>query len=222
MKTLVLRGTLVTLILLTAKFNYAQVYNTVNTANKSIINSKESRAGLVGDPYLFPTYQKAFVKFGNQNSKSAIYEIKYDQLEDVLAVKGTGTEEYSFNDPVTEFKFEESGRLFRSGFGALGKATEKSFYEVIYDGKTKLIRRNIKVILEGKEYNSATVTRKVEGDIANFVVREDQKLIPVKINEKSIVAALAKPELSKYIKDNKLNLKEDADLVKLFTYYDSL
>ena len=222
MKTIILKGALLAVMLFAAELGYAQGYNGMNSGNASVIRAKESRANLVGDPYLYPIYKKAYVKFGSGSTNSAVYEVKYDQLEDMLAVKGAGTEEYSFNDPVVEFKFQDENRIFRSGFAPVGKAVEKSFYEVVYDGKTKFLKRDAKVIIEGKEYNSATITKKVESDVAYYIVKPDGKPVAVKANEKSIVAELGKPELSKYIKENKLNLKDNADLVKLFTYYDSL
>lgn len=198
-------------------------FNKVQTTNRNVLNAKESRDGIVGDPYLYKDFKKAFVKFNSGNSTPGYYEIKYDQLDDVILVKGKGTdEELSFSDPVVEFQFDDGKKLFRNGFSPVDKANEKSYFEVIYDGKTKYLKRNTKVIIEAKEYNSATTIKKIEKDEA-FYIAKDNKLVTIKANEKSLIKTLGKDiELSKYIKDNKLNLKEDADMGKLLAYYDTL
>ena len=215
-------GTLLLLLALTAV--RAQVYSKVGTANRNILNAKESRAGLVGEPYLFRDFKKAAVKFAGGTSSPGFYEIKYDQLEELVVTKGKDAEdELTFSDPVAEFKFDDSGRLFRNGYNAVDKSTEKSFYEVIYDGKTQYLKRLTKVIIEAKEYNVATVTKKIENETALYIAKADKKPIAVKANEKTVLKALGKEaEISKYIKDNKLNLKSDADMIKLLTYYDTL
>lgn len=224
MKQMIVVG--ICLVALSTSFNKAnaQVYSNVATANRNIMNAKESRAGLVGEPYLYKDFKKAMVKFGGGASSPGYYEIKYDQLEEAIVVKGKGIdEELAFSDPVVEFKFDESGRLFRNGFSPVDKATEKSYYEVLYDGKTKYLKRSTKVIIEAKEYNSATVTKKIEDDSALYIAKEDKKPLSVKANEKSVLKVLGKEaELSKYIKDNKLNLKNDGDMGKLLAYYDTL
>jgi len=199
-------------------------FNKVQTANRNILNTKQSRAGLVGEPYLYKDFKKAMVKFNGGTSSPGYYEVKYDQLEDILVVKGKDIdEELTFSDPVAEFKFDDNGRIFRNGFNAVDKATDKSYYEVLYDGKVKYLKRIGKVIIEAKEFNSATVTKKIENDIVLYLVKEDKTPMSVKANEKSVLKVLGKEtELSKYIKENKLNLKNDADLGKLLAYYETL
>lgn len=218
MKTI--KGILIATILCLATTSYAQVYSTVNSPSRNAVNSKESLAGLVGEPYLYIDFKKAFVRFSN--AVTSLYEIKYDQLADEIVVKGEGNQEYAFSDPILEFKFQDSKTTFRSGFAPTSpKTSEKSFYQVIFDGNTKYIKRMAKVVIDAKQYNGP-VTKKVEEDYAYFIVRPGGNPESVKNNEKSILAALAKPELNAYVKANKLNLKNDEDVIKLLAYNDSL
>ena len=214
------KGFLVVAMLGLAGTGYAQVYNQVNSASRNTINSKESLAGLVGDAYLYNDFKKAFVRF--PNAVTSPYEIKYDQLADEVVVKGEGTQEFAFSDPILEFRFQDTKRTFRSGFASTSpKTSEKSFYEIIFDGNVKYIKRAAKVVIEARVYNGLAV-KKIEEDNAYFIVKPGGNPEPVKNNEKSILAALGKPELSEYVKKNKLNLKNDEDVAKLLAYNDSL
>lgn len=218
MKTI--KGILVGALLCLSATSYGQVYSQVNSPSRGAVNSKESLAGLVGEPYLYKDFKKAFVRFSNANT--SLFEIKYDQLADEVVVKGEGTQEYAFSDPILEFRFQDTKKTFRSGFASTSpKTSEKSFYEILFDGKVKYIKRASKIIIEGKEYNGPIV-KKIEEDNAYFIVKPEGNPEPVKNSEKSILAALGKPELSAYVKTNKLNLKNDEDVAKLLAYNDSL
>lgn len=223
MKSFLVKSIILGIVLLTsANGVIGQVYSSVNAFNKAgLINSKETYREIKGDPFLFKDYKTASIKFANSNA--ATYSIKYDQLEDKVIVKGPGTEEYAFNDAVAEFNFKDDNKLFRAGFAPVGKMTEKSFYQIIHDGKTKYIKRLGKIIIESKGYNTPTIEKKVETDNSYYIVRNDNIPVLVKNNEKSIIAMLDKKgDFSKYIKDNKLNLKNDEDVTKFLSYYDSL
>ncbi len=216
MKTI--KGILMGLMFCFAVNSYGQVYSTVNSASRNAINSKESLAGIEGEAYLNKDFQKAFVRFAN--SQTSLYEIKYDQLADEVVVKGDKEQELAFNETVLEFKFQDSKRVFRNGFSPEGKSTERSFYEVLFDGKVKYLKKIHKSIIQATGYN--TITRKIMDDVRYYIVLADSKLQPVKNNEKSILAVLAEPKLSDYAKANKLNLKNDEDVAKLLAYNDSL
>lgn len=194
---------------------------TVNTY-KNLITVKESRADLSGSPYLFSDWQTATIKFGEgiQPKKETI---KYDLLEDILVIKGEDESEYTFTDPPKEFQLLGSSEVYKNGFVSIDRFTEKTFYNVIYDGKVKYLKKDSKVILESQGYNSASVEKKVADETTYYLVKGDNKPVKVKNNEKSIVNFLGKSEkLSEYIKDNKLDLKSNLGIVKLLTFYEAL
>ncbi|WP_316799093.1 hypothetical protein [Pedobacter frigidisoli] len=211
--------TLIASVIFTEKLN-AQI-TTVNTY-KNLITVKESRADLLGSPYLYAEWQIATVKFGEgvQPKKESI---KYDLLDDILVVKGEGGNEYTFTDPPKEFQILGSSEIYKNGFSAVDRFTQKTFYNVIYDGKVKYLKKDSKIVLESKSYNSASIEYKVADETFFYLVKEDNRPVKVKNNEKSIISLLGKADqLSKYIKENKLDVKTDDGIVKLLTYYDTL
>lgn len=200
----------------------AQITTVNNYRNKNLLTIRESRGELEGSPYLFPDWKRGIVKFLSGEVQVSD-NLNYDQLEDIVVTKGDDGVECVFNDPIFEFTFNDNHKVFRSGFLATKGITTRSFFEIIYDGKTKLIKKQGKVILESKTYNSATVTKKVEDKIGTYIVKEGDKPVAVKNNEKGLLGLLNhSEELIKFIREQKLNLKKDADMITLLTFYDSL
>ncbi|GGI28942.1 hypothetical protein [Pedobacter mendelii] len=199
---------------------HAQV-KTVGTY-KNLITVKESRSDLEGSPYLYPEWEEATVKF-SAGINPLTENVKYDLLEDIVVAKGANDEEYSFNDMPTEFVLTNSKEIYRNGFPPMDSMTEKTFYQVIYDGKVKFLKKLSKTVIESKGYASASVTKKVSETINYYVLTKDKKFLKVKNNEKSIIAALGNGDaLGKFINDNKIDLKSNDGIIKLLTFYDGL
>jgi hypothetical protein len=219
----------ITLIILLLSINgtnsFAQLSNrVVANANGDILRIKKEDPGdVTGSPYLYDDWVKGNVVFAD-NTATRNVELRYDVLDNVLVTKSKTGEENIFSDPVSEFTLNilNKERLFKNGFTGGNGINNKTFFEVVYNGKTKILKREVKTILESKGYNTGTISRKIENSSIYYIAREDKSTEVIKNNEKSILTALGKPELATYVKDNKLNLKNDADIVKLLTHYDTL
>lgn len=176
-----------------------------------------------GSPYLRADWIEGVVKLQNGQSFKGI-QLKYDQVADELLFSHKG-QTLSFVQPVREFKLltPEKEMLFRNGFKTPEKHSEKMFFEVLFDGGTKLIGRRSKQITESKEYNSATTTRKFVPVESLFIIR-DGSAVKIRKDKKSILSALSDKsnQLENYIKANNLNLKDEAGIVRLVEYYNSI
>lgn len=188
-------------------------------------------AEIKGSPFLLEGWAKGNVKFTN-NSVLKNVALKYDQVMGDLLFKGKNDESYYFNDPVREFSLTyidnnlEINQKFRNGFPNVKNLTEKSFYEVLVDGKVKLLKRNNKSISETKEFNSATVVKEVNQNIVYYIARGTE-IIPLKksLDLKSLAAAIdpQKPAtVIDFSNQNKFDPRTEADLEKIVTYYNSL
>lgn len=154
-------------------------------------------------------------------------DIKYDQVEDQLIYRGTDGQAMNFVDKIAEFNLLTSDgntTVFKKGFPASKGITPENYAEVLVEGKTKLLKRTAKHIQESREYNSATVDRTITSTTLYYLVGDNGEIANISKDKKSILKALPakSSELEQYISSNKLNLKEDQDLVKLITYYNSL
>ncbi len=183
-----------------------------------------------GSAYLIANWAAGTVTF--VNGKTITAPIKYDLVRDELLFQNKGdSAAMSFVEPVKGFGFtnaaiEESNIIppvFSSGFPAVDSQTPASFYQVIADGKTKLLRYYKKTIRTDKAFNSATST-KTFVLINLYYVFINNQITKIKPGQKTILAALNDKagQLQTYMKSNTVNYKNDADLAKLFTYYNSL
>lgn len=178
---------------------------------------------VVGSPYLLQNWTKGNVKFADANPINNV-ELKLDLLENVLVTRGKNDLENVFSSKVVEFTLDDSGkqRLFRTGFVKSNNQAIPSYLEVLYDGKTKLLVREVKTVIESTGYNITIVTKNINSSLEYYISKANGPVNLIKLNDKSILTVLDKPELAKYIKDNKLNLKEIGDVLRLLQYYDTL
>ncbi|WP_347157208.1 hypothetical protein [Pontibacter chitinilyticus] len=177
-----------------------------------------------GSPYLQDDWAKGTVQFANGKAYDGL-DLKYDMVADMLLFKDDKGQTLEFVQPVAKFTVETADgvKTFQNGFPGEGTATDKSYYQVLANGKATLLKRGAKVVREAKQYNSATIEKNIM-DIGAYYINKDVALHKIKNNEKAVLAELSDqaPALKEFIKANKLNLKEEEDLVKLVNYYNSL
>lgn len=181
-----------------------------------------------GSPYFANSWIKGSVMMTNGKHYAGV-DLKYDQVADELLFKNAKGEMLNFVDPVKEFKLiiadEPDARIlfFRNGYKPAADATAKTFYQIMSDGETPLVKRLTKKVMEIKPYGSATIIKTFEEVQTYFVIKSG---LPVKVrkDKKALLAVLGdyNNELEEFIKTNKLNLKSDADFIMLMTYYNSL
>lgn len=187
-----------------------------------------SYTDLKGSPYFLDSWNKGIITQANGQSYKDV-ELKYDQLEDELIFRDQQGRELGFAIPVKEFKINyilegvPKSSLFRNGFEPFKGSTEKNYYEILYDGPVKLAKKNVKHIEQYREYNSATTTKSVIERVKYYFYTANQ-LKEFKKDEKSVRLAFGEksPTVLKYIDDNKLDLKKDTDLIKVFSFFSTI
>ncbi|SFA43274.1 hypothetical protein SAMN04488511_103302 [Pedobacter suwonensis] len=180
---------------------------------------------LKGSPYFVDIWSKGLVKQSN-GQKLRDIDLKYDQLQDELIFKNTDGRELGFAVPVTEFKISyiingsTKSSIFRNGFEPFKGSTAQNYYEILYEGKLSLAKKNVKRIEEYREYNSATITKSIIERVKYYYYKAN-KLSEFKRDTNSIKEAFGDhaDSLLTYIRENKLDLKNDMDLIKIFDYY---
>jgi hypothetical protein len=132
---------------------------------------------------------------------------------------------YRLGPEVLEFTIPTGSELcqFRRGFPAVGSLSEQTFYRVLHDGVTKLLKYHEKKMREEKAYNSATTTKRFETTERLYILKDGTMTLVRRGDRKGIMALLAdKRDLMEYtIKEQQLNLKEEEDITKLLEEYDA-
>ncbi|MFD1258525.1 hypothetical protein ACFQ3S_17090 [Mucilaginibacter terrae] len=175
-----------------------------------------------GDPYLFDKWLPGKVQAANDKTYDG-FKLKYDIADDLLVFAYDSADEpLKFVDDIKTFTIIlPEPIVFTNGFPSIDKQTSQSYYQLISNGKTKLLKRRTKVVLESKGYN--TVVKKYQ-EYNNYYIFKDNKIAKLE-NPKKTLYALAgakKTDIDNYLKSNSINFKRDEDLARLFDYYNTL
>lgn len=178
-----------------------------------------------GSPYLAEDFLPAVVKMKDGKTFKDI-PLKYDQVTGELIFKDPTGKLVTFADPVAEFRFtggKLANQAYRAGFSSTEQGNVNTFYQVLYDGGTIVLKDARKNLIEHRAYNSSTPVKSIVETPAYYLVMGNT-LEKIRKDKKSVLLVLKDKatELDKYITENKLNLKEDADLARLLQYYDSI
>ena len=178
-----------------------------------------------GNPYLSEDWVQGTVTLASGESYNDV-PLKYDLVRNEPLFQNSKGEAMSFVSPVRKFSLqgnEKSVLQFRNGFKATDGGTPETFYQVLMDGETQLLKKISKVVTETKPFNSATTVKTFEQVQILFLVKDG---LPIKIrkDKKVVLEALGdySAQLEAYIKANKLNLKSEEGLIALVSYYNSL
>jgi hypothetical protein len=173
-----------------------------------------------GSPFLFNDWNPGIVKFRNGRFAKGVglrFNIYNNQL-----YFNKDDKQFEFELPVEEFmirsfKATDSVDVFyRCGFPATEKTTSQTFLEVLADGKFVLLKYRSKVINSFKPYNQAE--RKKFDDREQLFVYAEGHMLKIKKDKESLTEALPqyKAEILSIIEQQKLKLKNESDLEKLF------
>jgi len=187
----------------------------------------KSYEGVQGSPYLSDQWAMGVVKMTDGRTYKDV-PLKYDEVQDELYFQDKKAQTLAFVDHVNEFKINYVAnnkpyeKVFRNGFKNIPGSSEASFFEVLSDGTAQLLKKTTKVQAETREYNAPVVKNFEEN--AKYYLIVSGKVIPFKKDKKFILENLPnkRTELEAYIKTNNINLKDDADLAKLISYYNSM
>jgi hypothetical protein len=182
---------------------------------------EKTNSDITGSPFLNDEFINGKVTLTN-GKKYENVALKYSAYKDELYFKNPKDNSLlSFVVAVKEF--ELSGLKYITGLPAVDNFTEKSFYVLLTNGKTKLLVKNYKTILQSKPYNSPTIEKKFE-DYKSYYIFKDGIMKRFKPSKKEFMQIFAEKssEIDSYLKKEEIDFKNNADLAKVFEYYDTL
>lgn len=182
-------------------------------------------ADLDGSPYLSTEWAAGKIIFKN-NYKVDNAALRYDAYNECLEVDIKSVEYMAKFSDLKEFTYEDPATKKSLRFKYLALEEGSSMLQLIFDGKIIFgIHNKVK---RGRGSGSGAdglnpIKDKLTLTKTYYLIKEG-KAIKVVRTKKSILNALPdqKKVLESYIDENKLDVKEDEDIIKLFTYYDSL
>jgi len=212
--------------------SFAQIYNSssyLSDYNGSILKPNKSFEGVQGSPYLSEDWCKGQV-INTQDKQFEVAKIRYNILQNRIEYELNG----SIFEPTIACKefvlYENPGdgsqviRRFRTHFPATETQRENMFYEVLYDGKAKLLRY---YTIRINEYAEPMTTTKIKRftKVSSLFIYHPTKHTVVKISKakEDLLAVFddKKENIEQFMSDNKIrkNANEEA-IIKVCQFYD--
>ncbi|WP_128548333.1 hypothetical protein [Larkinella soli] len=177
-----------------------------------------------GSPYLDEAWKNGALTTATNRSYDKL-KIRFDTYAGELEYLQNG-QTYRLNpENVKEFRIADGNELvFRNGFAATGSNTPNTFYQVLVDGPTKLLKQYKVNLMESKAYNSATGNREFQKQDWYFVAKPDGSVQRIQKTKKSVLAAFPeqKDRVEKLMKEKDISLNEESGLSALVTAVNGL
>jgi hypothetical protein len=210
------------------------VNNTVAFYHQSLGDQSGLYNGIqhAGYPFVFETGDHPFFYSAAATTGAVVYNnivypninLHYDEVADVLIFEDATHRIQLINERVSRFTIAENNfiRIVKDSLGE--SAISSGFYNLLYEGNTAAIKKEVKKIREEVRNNSEGVLRHIETK-TYYYIKKKNEYYAVK-RKKNVLGLLKdkKKEVQQYIKDNNLSFKNDRDnmLKKITAYYDQL
>lgn len=222
-----LAATLVCVLLLSkALFGQLQYsITTLSDANGNPVLLKKAAAGET--VHLFkPGYTTAILHLAGSAKPLMGNQFKLNLQQNRLFFMDANGEEMEVTSPVKSIAFigepGHSNTVFEKGFPTVDKLTVDNYYQVLVTGKAGLLMDTKFVEVEYKEYNSASTSIRIDRLVSFYGVAAGKMQRLSKADDLLLLLGDKTREVSGYVKKENLKIKKQADLEKLFRYYNGL
>jgi hypothetical protein len=196
--------------------------------NKNLISANAAFEGIKGTPLLFEEFRTGNFYFNNKTCITGKM-INYNCFTDDVLFSDENMTYVANSQDIDYFTItgneEDVILLFKQVF--LSSEKKRIFMQVLYQGQSVLFKRYRKEFLEADYNKPYGQNRQVDeyNDYYEYYVKPDGREITLLKPKKSSVMDIFsdKPDLiGNYIIKEKISLKDEADLIRLVKYYDSL
>jgi hypothetical protein len=229
---------LICFLLCTALFCQAQ-NNTISTTGKwgqqiflSDVNGQafvNKYEGISGSVYDQTEYHLARITLKDGRVYNDV-KTRINLLEqEVNFIASNGQEGYLGKGMASEIAYIDSKegaqnvKIFQCGFPPIDNQNRISFYQILFNGKTSLLKSVYKSIQERNNDLSGERFKEFTTYENSYLLKEGV-MTRIKKDKASLLALFQdkKEAIAKYMEDQKLNLKNEAHLIALVQYYNTL
>jgi hypothetical protein len=197
-------------------------------ANGRILDGFTKNYKMEGSPLLLKDFCNASIVSTRGKSYNNIpANINLETSE--LIFQTPDSQVMAVNIPVSRVVFKDcetnEKKVFLSGFSPIDRLTERSFYQLLDSGTVLLLKSYQSNFSESRGYSESIPTRVYEQTTAYYVFLPAQGLVKIPRSISDIPGLFEKEKkdkLNSYIRTNQLKSRNEADLTRLFAYYNSL
>lgn len=204
-----------------------QKYNEVIGGNSQVYNGPEyvspvQQKKVIGDPYYFDfDWQQGSVHFSDH-----LYEhvsLRYDLLKDKLLVEfSQGYESIELITNRIKYFVIQDHTFVRLSPSADKSTMEEGFYDLIYNGQSKVLVKRYKVIKEISDQGIMTVEYI---DKQKLFLQQGERFTPIRVKRDALNAfGENKTEIRKFLVREKIQFKSDPEmsLAAMATFNDQM
>ncbi len=183
-----------------------------------------------GSPFYPNEYCSANIKVANGKWFEDV-KIKLYLIDNLVYCLSDNSKELVVDMPIEKINFLNcmegitgTGNSFQSGFSAIDKQTDKTFYKVLDSGNAKLLQYLNVTYSDEKPFNTAGITRVFKTAEILYANLPGNKMVKLNRNKESVISALAdkKNLVEAFIDSKGLKCKKEEDITMVFNYYNSL
>ena len=181
---------------------------------------KSKYDGVEGSPYLFEDWvSSTLIDKSGKVLKDA--PLMYDQVDGLFMFKRKSGHIFTFSNDVAKVEMTNPKNLealtFESGYGKGSKTNEATFFRVFNQGEVQLLAEVRKSIEESRNYMGVN-TKSIQAITRYYISTNKKEPIEVRLDNKTILAVIASPNATDFVKSNKINLKKVDDVVLLLNH----
>jgi hypothetical protein len=169
-----------------------------------------------GSPYLTDEFVKGTVFVENEKPYAAM--MRYNAYQDEIQVQGSdGISSLFKRDYIWA---EIGGESFRIQTYGDRTGTSKGYFIELNRGNIRLLKRIVREFKEGQpavsSYSQDTPPR-FDEKVTYYLVREESPAQEVRLRKKDILGFLSSKEVETYVKENKLRLNSEKEVIQVLT-----
>lgn len=189
-------------------------------------SKEEELNSITGNPYLFKEWNDGVVRFTSGRTLNQ-FKLKFDCLKNSLLLQFQGNA-FATESKVQEFVMypkKKDSLLFRRGFPATDRTTDQTYFHVLVQGKTSLLRLIARNIVEEKQLVSVNgrVDRRLE-EVEQYYMLQNGNMILLPANTRDLpdVFADKKEPIAQFISMKQLRMHAPEDFVAVINKYNEL
>lgn len=191
----------------------------------NLVGNNNLPTNTVGSQYLNEEFSPSLVTINDTTTYNAM--LRYNAYSDEIEMKNDDKITALFKRPYISAKIGDSTYEILDYTTADNQNKTGYFVVIRTNGSHKFYRKDYKIFKPGKQaastYKKDTAPTFEDRRDYYVLLENNANLRGLKLKKKSITELLGKEsELNSFIKKNKLDLKNESDLVKLFRYYNTL
>lgn len=181
---------------------------------------------ITGNPFLFKEWCDGVVRFTSGRTVNQ-FKLKFDCLKNMLLLQFNGSS-FAAESKVQEFVLYPKNKdslLFRRGFPATDKTADNTFFHVLLQDKTTLLRLIARNVVEEKQLVSVNgrINRRMEEVEYYYLLQNGtMTLLPAGKSDLPSTFADHKEAIARFIAAQQLKMHSPEDFIQVVKKYNEL